>query len=148
MPIVQRQLLIRIHRHHRRRAYCWLALLLIVARAQADIAVVAGARSNAGELSKEQVTDIFLGKSTTFTAIDQADGGAIQEEFHSRIVGRTSAQIKAYWTKLVFTGKGVPPKKLNSSAEIKKAVEADPNAIGYIDKAAVDSTVKVLLSAP
>jgi ABC-type phosphate transport system substrate-binding protein len=44
----------------------------------------------------------------------------------------------------VFTGKATPPKELPSSAEVVKAVSADPNAIGYIDKSAVDGSVKVV----
>ncbi|SFU63084.1 hypothetical protein SAMN05216552_1006117 [Pseudoduganella namucuonensis] len=35
-----------------------------------------------------------------------------------------------------------------SNAEIKKAVADDPKAIGYIDKSAVDDTVKVILTLP
>jgi hypothetical protein len=31
---------------------------------------------------------------------------------------------------------------------VKKAVAADPKAIGYIDKSAVDDTVKVILTLP
>jgi ABC-type phosphate transport system substrate-binding protein len=45
----------------------------------------------------------------------------------------------------VFTGKATPPKALPSSADVVKAVAADPNAIGYVEKAAVDDTVKVVL---
>ncbi len=35
---------------------------------------------------------------------------------------------------------------LPSDAEAKKFVAANPNAIGYIDKAAVDGSVKVVLT--
>jgi len=48
----------------------------------------------------------------------------------------------------VFTGKATAPKEYANSAEVKKAVAADPKAIGYIDKAAVDDTVKVILTLP
>jgi len=50
--------------------------------------------------------------------------------------------------KLVFTGKATQPKEFASNAEVKKAVAADPKAIGYIDKSAVDDTVKVILTLP
>ena len=48
----------------------------------------------------------------------------------------------------MFTGKGTPPKEYAGNAEVKKAVAADPKAIGYIDKSAVDDTVKVILTLP
>jgi hypothetical protein len=37
------------------------------------------------------------------------------------------------------------PKALSDSAAIKKAVAADPKAVGYIDKADLDASVKVVL---
>jgi ABC-type phosphate transport system substrate-binding protein len=58
-----------------------------------------------------------------------------------KIADKDPAQVKALWSKLVFTGKATPPKEYANSAEVKKAVAADPKAIGYIDKSAVDDTV-------
>ena len=34
------------------------------------------------------------------------------------------------------------------SAAVKKAVAADPKAIGYIEKSAADASVKVIFTAP
>jgi len=49
---------------------------------------------------------------------------------------------------IVFTGKGKSPKEYKSSAEVKKAVSENVNAIGYIEKAAADDTVKVIATIP
>jgi hypothetical protein len=46
----------------------------------------------------------------------------------------------------MFTGHGQPPKVLADAAAVKKAVAADPKSVGYIDKADVDSTVKVVFT--
>jgi hypothetical protein len=43
------------------------------------------------------------------------------------------------------TFQGRPPKELADAAALKKAVSADPKAIGYILKSDVDPTVKVIL---
>ena len=56
------------------------------------------------------------------------------------------AQVKAVWSRLVFSGKAQPPKEHADAAAVKKAVAADPKAIGYIDKAALDGTVKAALT--
>ena len=56
------------------------------------------------------------------------------------------AQMKAHWAKIIFTGRGHPPEEAANSAEVKKLIVNNPNAIGYIDKSLVDATVKVLLS--
>ena len=55
-----------------------------------------------------------------------------------------NARIRAWWSKLVFTGKGSAPKELHSGAEVVAAVSADPKLIGYVDKSFVDMTVKVI----
>jgi len=68
----------------------------------------------------------------------------VRAQFYTQVAGKDEAQVKAIWSKLVFTGKATPPKELASSADVVKAVAADPNAIGYIEKAAVDGSVKVV----
>ncbi len=46
----------------------------------------------------------------------------------------------------MFSGKATPPKELGSSAEVKKFVAANPDAIGYIEKSALDGSVKAVLT--
>jgi ABC-type phosphate transport system substrate-binding protein len=119
--------------------------------AYAEVVIVVSAKNAATTISSDQASDIFLGKSTTLpgggaiVAIDQADGSTVREEFYSKAVGKTPAQVKAYWSKQIFSGKGHPPKEAGDSAIIKGLVAGDPNLIGYIDKGALDTTVKSLL---
>lgn len=120
--------------------------------AQAQVAVVVGAKSPATALSAEQAAGLFLGKSDqlpgagTALLLDQTEGSAVRELFYTKVAGKSGAQVKAAWSRLVFSGKATPPKELGSSAEVKKMVAANPNAVGYIEKSAVDGSVKVLLS--
>jgi ABC-type phosphate transport system substrate-binding protein len=114
--------------------------------ANADVVVVVSASSGAGTMTAEQVSDVFLGKSTAFTPVEQAESSPIRDEFYIKVTGKDSAQVKAIWTKLIFTGKAALPKALPSSADVKKALAADPKAIGYIEKGAVDGSVKVVLA--
>ena len=120
--------------------------------AYADVAVVVSAKSSAPALNKQQVSDLFLGKASTFpdgkqaVPIDQAESSAFREEFHSKVTGKSGAQLKSFWSKQVFSGKGTPPKEVANSAEVKKLVADNPNMIGYIDKAAVDGSVKVVFT--
>ena len=55
-------------------------------------------------------------------------------------------QVKAIWSQILFTDRGVPPKQLRDSAAVKKAVAANPKAVGYIEKSAVDASIKVAVS--
>jgi hypothetical protein len=101
---------------------------------------------NAAPLTKDQVANIYLGRSLDYKPVDLPEGSATHDEFYKKATDRDPTQIKALWSRLVFTGHGQPPKVLADAAAVKKAVAADPKAVGYIDKADVDSTVKVVLT--
>ena len=111
----------------------------------AEIVVIVNPKNPASRMFSEQAAQFFLGKSTLFTPVEHTEG-PLRNEFSQKVLGKDSAQVKAQWSKLVFTGKGTAPKEYGSSAEVKKAVAADVQAIGYIEKSAVDDSVKVILT--
>ena len=129
-----------------KKTLCIIALgqLLLVGAANADEVVVIGNPASA-PLTKEQVADLFLGKSQGMKLIDQPASAPIKAAFYQQVSGHDLSQVKATWSRLIFTGKAQPPKEMADSAAVKKAVAADPKTIGYIEKSAVDGSVKVLL---
>ncbi len=115
--------------------------------AAAETVVIVSPKNPASRMFSEQAAQFFLGKSSQFTPIDQAEGSAIRTDFYKKVSNMDASQVKAGWLKLVFTGKATSePKEYKSNADVKKAVADDPKAIGYIDKSAVDDTVKVILT--
>jgi ABC-type phosphate transport system substrate-binding protein len=128
-----------------------LALSLSGGAAAADVVAVVGSGCPVTSLSKAQLADIFLGKVNRFPdgtpaiPIDQAEGSPERDEFYATVAGKSAAQIKSHWAKFIFTGRGQPPKTESSDAEIKKAIATHPQAIGYIERSAVDGSVKVLI---
>jgi ABC-type phosphate transport system substrate-binding protein len=116
--------------------------------ALAEIVVVVNPANQASRMFSEQAAQFFLGKSNQFTPIDQGKESAIRRDFYQKIAGKSLSQVEGVWAKIEFSGKGTMPKSYASDAAVKKAVAADPTAIGYIDKASVDDTVKVLLTLP
>jgi hypothetical protein len=108
-----------------------------------DIVVIVN--PTAAPISKGQIVDLYLGRSDAWIAVDQAVGSVIYVEFYKKLTGRDSAQIMAIWSQILFTSRGVPPKQLPDSAAVKKAVAANPKAVGYIEKSAVDASVKIAL---
>lgn len=105
--------------------------------------------SNNASLDESALKKVFLGKSKTFPDGAQAvpldlSGGQARTDFVENVLGKSESQIKAYWSKLIFTGKGQAPKALDNEAEVIKLVSQDPNAIGYVSDAAVTDAVKVL----
>lgn len=120
-----------------------LAVLAALTVQAEDIVVIVNAAAK--PVSKEQIADVYLGRSAVLTPIDQTVGSSIYVEFYKKATGRDLAQIKAIWSRILFTGRGLPPKQLPDSTAVKKAVAANLNAVGYIEKSALDASVKVAL---
>jgi ABC-type phosphate transport system substrate-binding protein len=135
-----------------RCAFLSVALGLVLSgTVVADAVAVVSAKSPLTSLSKSQVADIFLGKTARFpdgtlaVPIDQEEGSAARDEFYATFTGKSPAQMKAHWTKIIFTGRGQPPMTVANSAAVRQLVAANPRAISYIERSAVDSSVKVLI---
>ncbi|HZZ91255.1 MAG TPA: phosphate ABC transporter substrate-binding protein [Usitatibacter sp.] len=115
-----------------------------------EVVAVVSAKSSVTALTASEVADIFLGKSSRFpdgtqaTPIDQPEESAVRDRFYSRYTGKSPAQVKAIWSKLIFTGRGLPPVQAADAAQVKKMLAANPAAIGYIDSSHVDAGVRVV----
>lgn len=124
-------------------AACWC---------QAGAVVVVSVKCPASALTKEQSAEIFMGKATSFpgggvaTPLDQPESSPLRDEFYTKVTGKSASQAKSYWSKLSFTGKGAPPKEGQSNDDVKKQIAENPHLVGYIDKSAVDGSVKVLFT--
>ena len=116
----------------------------------ADVVVVVHKDNPITELSQLDVKRIFLGKSKSFSTgakaipIDQINTSKIRHEMYKKIIKKSTSQLKAYWSKLVFTGKGSPPLIVDSDLDVLHLVAANPNMIGYMDSSKVDDTVKIV----
>ena len=113
----------------------------------ADVAVIVHP-DNSVEITQTEIERIFLGKSSQFSdgseAIPINTIGSVNDEFNERVLGRSSSQIQSYWAKLVFTGKGAPPKEVDEASVIE-LIKNNKNAIAYIDGGKVTDDVKVVL---
>ena len=107
---------------------------------------VAVMAAGAAPLTKDQVAQVYLGRSNTLKPLDLPDSNALRDEFYKRVTDRDAAQVKAVWSRIIFTGQGQPPKEVPDAAAVKRAVAGDTKMIGYIDKSDVDASVKIVLS--
>ncbi len=126
-----------------------LALTASVSFVQAGAVAVAGASSPIAATSGTDVVKVFLGKKkdlggVSAIPIDQDEGTVARGSFYSDVVKKSEAQLKSYWSRLIFTGKGQAPQVVGGDADVKSMVANNPNIIGYIDEGAVDGTVKVI----
>lgn len=122
---------------------------VFVAKSWAEVVVIVHP-SVSDSASSKDISRIFLGKSKSLpggqkvTPISLAEGNAATDEFNDKVLGKSASQLKSYWSKLIFTGKGQPPSELGSDADVVAKVSADPNSIGYVSPASVTDGVKVL----
>ncbi len=106
--------------------------------------------SNSASIDAKSAQRIFLGKEKKFSTgkeaipINQVAGTASRDAFDNGTLGRNSAQVSAYWSKLVFTGKGIPPKEVADDAAVIAIVSSNADAIGYVDSSSVDASVKTI----
>lgn len=127
------------------------ASFLVSSIAFAEVAVIVSAQNPNISLDKTDIEQIFLGKKSTFpngdkaVPVDQAENSAVRDEFNQKALGKNASQLKAYWSRLIFTGKGTPPKESGNDADVIALVAQNPNLVGYVDSSAVDSSVKVMI---
>ena len=118
--------------------------------ASADVVAVVSAKSAVQSLTSDQLADIFLGRVSRFPngllalPIDLRDGSPERDRFYAKVTGKTPAQVKAYWSKIIFTGRGQPPRAVPTDLDVKKFIADNVGAIGYIDAARLDDSVRAL----
>ena len=128
-----------------------ISCLFLVNLAHAAIAIVVHP-SNQTSLTQDDLVRLYTGKLSAFPdgasaiPVNLADSVPLRADFDQKALGRSSSQVKAYWSKLVFTGKGTPPKEVASDSEVLELVASNPNLIGYVSAGAVSAKVKVLLT--
>jgi ABC-type phosphate transport system substrate-binding protein len=129
-----------------------LALALAPGAAPAaELAVIVSARSNISMLSADQVAEIFLFQTNRFpngsevVPIDQDLGSPLRDEFYSKVTHRTPALVKAHWARLIFTGRGQPPAEVDGNAAMRRMIAENPGMIGYVERTALDPSVRAVL---
>ncbi|KXF80714.1 hypothetical protein ATN88_07820 [Enterovibrio coralii] len=102
------------------------------------------------ELSSRQIMDLYMGRYTAYPdgssvkTTDLPDNSPLREDFYNRLVGKSVAQINAYWARLLFTGKAEPPQAKPSEKDVVDYVRENRNAIAYIMESDVADGLKVV----
>jgi hypothetical protein len=123
----------------------------LIPASAADLVVIVSARSAVSAMRADQVAAIFLGQTARFpdgleaVPLDQPLGSPLRNEFYQRVASKTPALLKAHWSKMVFTGRGQPPAEVLDSAAVRRRVADNPELIGYIERGALDASVRQVL---
>ena len=126
-----------------------LLLLMSPVVHAAEMAVVVHKDSSVEKLDQRQVANIFLSKTNRM-----ADGSRVvplelsnaeyKEVFYKEIAGKTLSQINSYWTTLIFTGKGKPPKGIEEIQGLIDELADNLKAISYLPIEQTTEAMKVV----
>jgi len=124
-------------------------LLLFVTPVEADDIIVVGSKRLPTEnITRSEVTNIYLGKGKNdhkLTPYDR-DNKFLREQFYREVTGLSLSSVRAYWAKQVFTGRGHPPAILKQS-EIETTFKENPTAITYAPNKQRPDNSKILFSS-
>lgn len=122
--------------------------------AWADIVVIGNRDLPASSLSRDELSRIYLGKTKFLSSgakvvpVDQRSGSMIREKFYNDLFQKSESEMKAYWSRIMFTGQGYPPIQESDDSAVLETVSKNANCLGYIDRSALNDSVKVLYSLP
>lgn len=125
-----------------------LCLILALPTHAANVVIINA--NNASGTDMNTVQRIYLGKVKAFSDGSKAlpltyeQGDSTREAFNNTVLKKSESQYSAFWSKLVFTGRGTPPESVSTQEEMVKLVGTNPNTIGFVDESFVDDSVKVI----
>lgn len=116
-----------------------------------ELAVIVNPANPIKEISKIQLVAIYMGNMTNFEGnrvvkpVDYTDSSSLKKDFYERFLNKDIEKIKRYWVKIIFSGKGSPPKALEKPSDVMDFVAKTDGGIGYIPKEMVDGSVRELI---
>jgi hypothetical protein len=134
-----------------RLLFALILALLAWTRVEADMVVVVNAKSGVERLSMDEVVNIYMGRYRQLPSglpavpVDQPDAMPEKARFYRLLVNKDLSEINAYWARLIFSGKTSPPRQARSAAEVVEWVAKQRGGIAYLDRAEVDSRMKIVI---
>ncbi|NEV62090.1 hypothetical protein [Thiorhodococcus minor] len=129
-------------------------LLFSLATAESNdrsgIVVVMSANSGIEALTREQVINIFFGRfrklpnGETAVPVDQPAGAPLKSAFYRQLVNKDLAEIRAYWARLVFSGRTAPPEQTKTEQEALQLLLEQPGAVGYLWEGSLPPRLRVV----
>ncbi|MED5389579.1 MAG: hypothetical protein VX793_12040 [Pseudomonadota bacterium] len=126
-----------------------LLLLGGLTQAVAEPVVVVSANSRLGALTQDEVRQIFNGQirrvsGAPVTPLDLPSRDDARADFYQQVLGKSAEQMKSYWARMIFTGRGMPPREVSSEREMLMLVGSDRDFVGYLDASRVTPDLKVV----
>lgn len=132
-------------------AIALLAPLNRVVIAADDRLVVVTHPDNQEEITREDLYRLYFGKRSALPSgrkvvpvLNEGDEELLKY-FSSEMLQRSAQQLRSYWARQLFTGKGKPPVHVQSAVDLRELVAGDPKFIGFLWESDLDASVRVVL---
>jgi hypothetical protein len=125
-----------------------MLLFSIPLLSQAELVVVTGSDSTIISLTELEVRQLFSGQLKAIAGqrvqpLDLPNNARDRDEFYRKLMGRSPEQMRAYWTRLIFTGQGKPPREVSNTQELSTLVSSG-EYIGYLPAEADIGDMRIL----
>jgi ABC-type phosphate transport system substrate-binding protein len=120
------------------------------AQNQTNFQVIVNPENPLTTISKSQLSKIFLKKELKWEngkeiqPVDLKENSKVRQVFSEKIHGRPVSAIKAFWQKMIFSGRQIPPQEKESDPEVVSYVAEHPGAVGYVSPKTLLSRVKII----
>lgn len=121
--------------------------------ASEDLVVVVSKDSAINSLNEIEIANIFLARTRYYPNGEKSmpielKHSKFRDEFYQIIAGKNTKQLMAYWTTLVFTGKGRPPKTYTELDSLLEKLSTQKNHITYLNINLVTDDMKIVYRFP
>lgn len=133
-------------------------VMLATAETGADEAVfrvVVHPDNPATSITRAELSAIYMKRTRSWrdgreiVPVDQPAGSPVRERFSRAVHGKNVAYVTRYWQRLIFSGRGIPPRQLQNDAAVLELVKNNRDAIGYVGReASPRERVKVITVRP
>lgn len=100
--------------------------------------VIVHPKNPVDEVDRAFLRRVYLKKATSWEAggtirpVDLPRNAKARDRFTREVIKKTPAQLRRYWSQQVFSGKGTPPKQVDSADEVIDYVLEHRGAVGYL----------------
>ncbi|MDX1802999.1 MAG: hypothetical protein R3292_02885 [Alcanivorax sp.] len=127
-----------------------LMALALPWNAIAAIVIVTSPHSALSQVKQSQLRQLYLRGSQHLgeqkvLALDLPDNSALRDRFYQQAVGKSASQVKTFWARMIFTGRGVPPRQVGGVSDMINTLRHQPDTLGYLPEGKVPSDLKVLM---
>ena len=128
-----------------------ILLTLAAPAARAEIVLVTAIDSTISELSRDEAEQLYMGRRAALSArgallLLDLPTGPVRDQFYRLLTGKNPSQIRAYWSRMVFTGRALPPTESADASDAHRILLENPNAVAYLPASyANDPKLRVLL---